>query len=127
LPKYLNQTVKLETGTVRKVLNIMHGVFRLHTVRQWEKAQKKMKQEMEELPVHFWSYYFPETPSFGFASKPAGLVQSTKGDYLHGIFGGFSQDGRIRRIFRVIIAGYANKIPYIPSHPVSSTLQIAGS
>ena len=31
------------------------------------------------MPVHFWSYNFPETPCFGFASKPAGLVQSTNG------------------------------------------------
>ena len=57
----------------------MHGVSRLHSVRQWEIAQKKMKEEMKELPTHFWSYYFPDTPSFGFSSKPAGLVQSTNG------------------------------------------------
>ena len=57
----------------------MHGVSRLSTVSEWKIAHEKMGSEFRTLPEHFRTYYFPETPSFGFASKLAGLVQSTNG------------------------------------------------
>ena len=57
----------------------MNAISRLKTRTEWCLARVKMKEEFTSLPDHYWQYYFPEEPTFGFASKPAGLVNSTNG------------------------------------------------
>ena len=44
----------------------------------WAVARDKMKKEYCSLPDHYWLYYFSQEPSFGFSSKPAGLVNEAR-------------------------------------------------
>ena len=57
----------------------MNAISRLRSREEWVIARDKMKKEYSTLPDHYWMYYFPTEPSFGFASKPPGLVNSTNG------------------------------------------------
>jgi hypothetical protein len=51
----------------------MNAISRLRSREEWVIARDKMKKKYSTLPDHYWMYYFPTEPSFGFASKPPGL------------------------------------------------------